>query len=137
MKGHVVVCGLGNVGFRCFELLDALGFKVAVITQTTLPDWERRVEQSGGRFFLGDARSDQLLLQAGIREACAVLAVTDQDLVNVSVVMDARRLNPTVRIVCRLFDVTLSQYIATEFDVAQVFSASELAAPVFTDLVPS
>jgi phosphoglycerate dehydrogenase-like enzyme len=50
MKARVIICGLGHVGFRCFELLDALGFKVAIITETTSPDWQRRVEESASPY---------------------------------------------------------------------------------------
>lgn len=131
MKGHVIICGLGHIGFRSFELFQQLGIKTAVITDKTSEDWRKRVEDSGGLFFLGDARNDELLKKAGIQDASAILAVTDQDLVNVSVVMDARRLNPNVRIVCRLFDTNLGKHISEAFGVSQVFSTSELAAPAF------
>lgn len=131
MKEHVIICGLGHIGFRSFELFQQLGMKVAVITDKTSDDWRKKVEDSGGLFFLGDARNDELLKKAGIQNAASILAVTDQDLVNVSVVMDARRLNPKIRIVCRLFDTNLGKYISEAFGVSQVFSTSELAAPVF------
>ncbi len=131
MKDHVIICGLGHIGFRSFELLNLLGMKVAVITDKAPDDWQKKVVDSGGQFIIGDARSDELLVQAGISNATAVLAVTDQDLVNVSVVMDARRLNPNVRIVCRLFDTNLGKHISEAFNVNQIFSTSELAVPAF------
>lgn len=131
MKDHVIVCGLGHIGFRTFELFQQLGIKTAVITDKTSEEWRKRVESSGGTFFLGDARNDELLKKAGIHEASAILAVTDQDLVNVSVVMDARRLNPNIRIVCRLFDTNLGKHISDAVGVSQIFSTSELAAPAF------
>ena len=131
MKAHVIICGLGHIGFRSFELFQQLGICVAVITNKTNDDWRKKVEESGGEFLLGDARSDDLLIKAGITEAIAVLAVTDQDLVNVSIVMDARRLNSKIRIVCRLFDTNLGKHISEAFNVSQIFSTSELAIPAF------
>lgn len=131
MKGHVIICGLGHIGFRSFELFQQLGMKVAVITDKTSEDWRKKVEDAGGLFFLGDARNDELLKKAGVQDASSILAVTDQDLVNVSVVMDARRLSPKIRIVCRLFDTNLGKHISEAFDVSQIFSTSELAAPAF------
>lgn len=97
MTDHVVICGLGQIGFRCFGLLRGVGKDVVVITDRAPDNWQHSVERSGGVVLLGDARNDALLVQAGIENASAVLAVTDQDLVNISIVMDARRLNPKVR----------------------------------------
>lgn len=74
-------------------------------------------------------------LAAGIQAASAVLAVTDQDMVNVSVVMDAKRLNPAICTVCRLFDTNLGAHISRFLEVHSVLSASELAAPVFLSAV--
>ncbi len=135
MKDHVIICGLGHVGFRSFELLQQLGVKVAVITDKSPEDWRKKVEAAGGLFLIGDASNDELLLKAGIQQASAILAVTDQDLVNVSVVMDARRLNSKIRIVCRLFDTDLGKHISEAFAVSHVFSTSELAAPIFCSAV--
>ena len=50
MKGHVIICGLGHIGFRSFELFQQLGIKVAVITDNTSEDWRKKVESVGGLF---------------------------------------------------------------------------------------
>jgi voltage-gated potassium channel Kch len=133
VKDHVVICGLGQIGFRSYELLHRVGKPAAVITDKTLDDWKTRVTATGGVLLLGDARHDGLLMQAGIEHASAVLAVTDQDLVNISVVMDARRLNPRIRTVCRLFDRNLGVQLSDALGIDHVLSASELAAPVFVN----
>lgn len=134
MKDHVIICGLGHIGFRCFELFQQMGMRVAVISDAAPDDWKQRVEQSGGIYIPGDARSNRLLLQAGIRDAASILAVTDQDMVNIEASVDARRLNPSVRIVCRLFDTNLGKHISNAFNISQIFSASELAAPAFASM---
>ncbi len=135
MKDHVVICGLGQIGFRCVELLHRSGRQVVVVTDKAPDEWRHSVEASGGVVLLGDARSEALLTEAGIQAASAVLAVTDQDLVNISVVMDARRLNPRIRTVCRLFDTNLAPHISNVLGVNQVLSASDIAAPVFISAV--
>jgi voltage-gated potassium channel Kch len=55
MKDHVIVCGLGHIGFRAYELFHQLGFKVAVITDKSSDEWRNRVENTGDCFLLGDA----------------------------------------------------------------------------------
>lgn len=133
MKPLVIICGLGQVGFRCFEILRAAGFCVCVITTKTTDDWMQVVVESGGRVILGDARSDKHLLEAGIKNAVGVIVATDQDIANVSIAMDARRLSASIRIVCRMFDTNLGRHIRESFGVTQVFSTSELATPAFVE----
>ncbi len=131
MKDHIIICGLGNVGFHVFELLQRAGIQVAVISEKTHEEWAWQVKQSGGLFFHGDARDDNLLLDAGIKDAVAILALTNQDKVNLSIAVDAQKLNPKIKIISRIFDTELGNLVAGAFDIQQVFSTSELAAPVF------
>lgn len=133
MKPLVIICGLGQIGFRCFELLRAAGYGVCVITTSTTDDWMQIVIASGGRVIRGDARSDKHLVDAGIQRAIGIIVATDQDIVNVSIAMDARRLNASIRIVCRMFDTNLGRHIQESFGVTQVFSTSELATPAFVE----
>lgn len=131
MKDHVIICGLGSIGFHTFELLNRANQNVIAISSTTQNEWRWKLEANGGTFFLGDARDDTLLIKAGIKEAKAILALTDQDIVNVSIAMDARKLNPKIKIILRLFDNELGVHITNALDLHQVFSTSELAAPIF------
>jgi voltage-gated potassium channel Kch len=133
MKDHVIICGLGNIGFRTFELLIQAHQQIAVISDATHDEWRWQVEKAGAKFYAGDARNDTLLIKAGIQHAKAILAVTNHDMVNVSIAMEARNLNPDIRIIARMYDTDLGDHIAEAFGVHQVFSTSALAAPIFTD----
>ena len=131
MNDHVVLCGFGQVGYRVFLLLKRLDQKVAVISAETLSEWKAEVEQSGNQFIPGDARDDHLLEQASIKNAKAVIAATDNDLVNLSIAMDAKRLNPRATIVTRLFDQDLAPNVEQALGVHKALSMSAIAAPVF------
>ena len=128
--GHVIVCGLGHVGFRIVSLLVRLGLRGAVITRETSDDRHSAIAPHF-RVILGDAREDRLLVEAGIQRATAILAVTDDDLANVSVALDARRLNPKITIVARVFDQRLATRLEESVEIDRVLSASALAAPAF------
>lgn len=132
MKDHIIICGLGQIGFRTFELLARANKKITIISNKTSDDLRWQIEEAGCVFLLGDARNDKLLIKAGIEHATCILALTDQDMVNVSIMMDARKLNPHIRIIARMLDTDLGRHIAEAFDVHQVFSPSELAAPIFS-----
>lgn len=131
MENRIIVCGLGHVGYRTAILLRRLGLEVAAIYEDTPPDWIRHATALGIVCHAGDARDDALLEKAGVRTAGAIIAVTDNDRVNLSVAMDARRANPAIVTVVRLFDTGLAPHIQAALNLRKVLSTSFLAAPVF------
>lgn len=131
MSGHIIVCGMGNVGFRVVELLHRLGESVVAITEQIREERRLAAEAQGIRVLLGDARSDALLLAADLASAKALIAATDKDLVNIEVALDARRYRPDLPIVLRLFDQDLARQLETALDVRRALGMSSLAAPSF------
>lgn len=131
MTGHCIVCGLGDIGYRVVELLHRLGETVTVVTLAAREERRRAAEARGVRVLLGDARVEQLLLDAGLASAKLVIAATDADLVNIEVALDARRLRPEIPVVIRLFDQDLARQLEGTFDVQRALGMSALAAPSF------
>lgn len=130
LRGHVIICGLGHVGYRCVELLDRLGERGVAISRHGNDQWLLPAE-CGFAVLVGDARNEHLLRKAGIERAKAVLVVTDDDLTNVSIALDARRLNPQAAVIVRLFDLALAGHLEKSIQVRRVLSTSALAAPQF------
>jgi len=60
-----------------------------------------------------------------------VLAVTDDDLANLETALNARQLNPSIRVVMRLFSHDLATRAERTFNIAISRSVSALAAPAF------
>jgi Trk K+ transport system NAD-binding subunit len=127
---HVIICGLGNVGYRVVRLLMRLGLRGSIIAREVKPDWRAEVEPDFS-VIMGDAREDALLRQAGIERARAILAVTNDDLANVSIALDARRMNPGISITARIFDLDLAGHLEQALDINRALSASALAVPAF------
>lgn len=134
LANHVIVCGLGHVGYRTVRLLMRLGQRGVVITRQLNEDWRRRIEPDF-HVIVGDAQDDKLLLQAGITDAKAVLVVTDDDLANLSIALDARRMNPQAAVVVRQFDQDLAIHLEQSIEIDRALSASALAAPPFVAAV--
>src|SRR5829696_3923101 len=132
MTDHVIVCGMGAVGYRIVELLHRLGESVTVITDRTLDERRQTAEAFGVRVILGDARNDRVLREAGLESAKAVIAATDQDLVNIEVALDAARIRPGLPVVIRLFDQELARQLETSLEIRRALGMSALAAPSFT-----
>jgi len=128
---HIIICGFGRLGFRIYSLFSRLGERVVVIT-SEMPT--QGPERPPGEFslLLGDARDETTLRKAGIERAKAVLAVTHDDMTNVSIALDAKRISPQVVVVVRLFDQDLASHLESSIGVDRIFSTSALAVPSFT-----
>jgi voltage-gated potassium channel len=130
MSGHVVVCGVGHVGYRVIEELTSLGEDVVAIEQTEEDSFVDVVREKGVPVHVGDARRDELLEKVGIRRAKAVVCATSNDLANLEIALDAKRMNPGVRVVMRMFDQRLAGKVGGALGLDQSFSTSALAAPL-------
>ena len=128
---HVIVCGLGQVGTRVVNLLLRLGESVTVVTQETRQEFLDEAQLGGAKIVTGDARSDHVLLSAGLQEAKAILACVDDDVTNIEIALDARRLCTSIRIVARIFDQALARRLESTVGIDRALSMSVLAAPTF------
>lgn len=126
----IVVCGLGRVGYRVAGQLLDLGQPVVGIDTTASPLVTILIER-GMPCIIGDVHDKEVLRRAGVPRAQAVLACTNQDLVNIETVFHVRELNPQARIVLRLFEDSIADEIQATFDVKAVISRSAVAAAAF------
>ncbi len=126
---HVMVCGLGNVGFRAALLLRRLGVAVSVVTDRAYEPWQRTAHGRGVELLLGDARDRELLERAGLGSTHALIAATDSDLTNLETTLDARRSRPALRVVLRMFDQALGASLEQTLGNARAFGASSISGP--------
>jgi voltage-gated potassium channel Kch len=126
-SGHVVVVGCGNVGSRTVAELARAGVPAVAV------DVAPGVRVGAGRsaVVIGDARRLEVLEEAHVSTARAVVAVTGDDAVNLGVALLARKLNPGVRTVVRLFDAGLAEKVQAGLDVDVAMGAARVAAPMF------
>jgi Trk K+ transport system NAD-binding subunit len=127
MNRGVVLCGLGRVGWRVLDSLRSMGMGVTVVDQNARPDDPRL---SGSKLVVGDCRRPEVLEQAGVPTADGVLVVTGDDLVNVATALLARRLNPTARVVVRMFNQNLISRLGGAMKNTVALSVSALTAPL-------
>jgi Trk K+ transport system NAD-binding subunit len=127
-QGHVVVCGAGRVGYRVTTELVSLGCDVVVIEKDEHGAFVSVLRDQDVPVLIDDIKSRQCLERTHIRAADAIVCATDNDLANLNVALDARRFNPKIRIVMRLFDDDLVATIRDAFS-AEALSTSAVAAP--------
>lgn len=131
MKGHVVVCGLSNVGIRIVEHLVRVGWKVIAVAAEEEDRFVEEARKLKMPVVLGDIRQRSTLEKAHISEAVAVVAADDDDLVNLEIGLNAREANPDIRVVLRMFDQALADKVRGGFAINAAMSTSALAAPAF------
>jgi Trk K+ transport system NAD-binding subunit len=129
--GHVVLCGLGNVGFRVLEELTKLGMQVVVVERDAGGRFVTAARQKGAVVLIGDGLLEPTLQQANVVQARAFIAATSQDLVNLEAALVARELNPRSRVVVRLDDPRLADTLREAARVRHALALPVLAAPAF------
>lgn len=123
MKQRVIVCGLHRTGYKIFQLLQQQGVEVVGIHHRPIPNEQRVV--------VGDPQSVETLLAAGIREAQTLVLANYEDGENLAILMQARVLNPRIRIVNRLFNTSLGDRLDRTLPEHFSMSVAALAAPIF------
>jgi Trk K+ transport system NAD-binding subunit len=131
-RDHILVGGLGRVGYRAvLQLLDA-GYEVVVIEQNWESEFVPIILRLKVPIVAGDARDPEILRNAGLAQAKGILAAINDDLVNIEIALTARRRNPEVAAVLRIYNRQLDQRLETQFGRNSAFSSSLLAAPTLT-----
>ena len=131
LSGHIVVVGLGNIGHLVSRRLHALRVPVLGIDHDM--GQPHAIElPSSIPVLLADPSQAHTLERSGVPNARAVVAVTDDDLMNLRVAHLAEQLNPNVRTVVRLFDITLADKVGTQLlGIDRAISPSRVAAATF------
>jgi Trk K+ transport system NAD-binding subunit len=112
------------------ETLLEMGEQVAVVERDSQ---SRFVEDLRGRtaVVIGDARREHTLEAADIRRAKAVAVLTEDDLLNLEIGLQAQQMHPDIRLVLRTFDRELAEKFKKALGIPHILSGSAVAAPVF------
>ncbi len=100
LKNHVIVCGYGRNGKQvCMELKDDNHPYMIIEKRVNIVEELKADEKN--LFIEGDATEEEVLIDAGIRNAKAIITTLPEDPDNVYVVLTARELNPSITIISR------------------------------------
>lgn len=127
---HVLICGVGRVGYRLASQLLELGVPVVGINDVPSALVDTLIDE-GMPLILGDSRSPEVLKQGGVERAATVVVSTNDDLVNIETAFHVGELNPEARIVLRFFEDELADAVQQSLEVDAVISRSAVAAVAF------
>jgi Trk K+ transport system NAD-binding subunit len=130
-RNHVIVCGLGKVGYRVTLELLRYGRDVVGIETSEEGKFMQKIQALGVPVIIGDARLSEFLHKAGVEFADAIIPATDDQLANLEAALDAREINPGIKVVMRMFDQDFANKVEKGFGIHTAFSTSALTAPIF------
>ena len=99
MRNHVILCGYGRIGQEIAAQLQRDDIPLVVIE--TDPERSQIAESRGLKVLLADATLDESLLEAGLEQCRSLVAALPGDASNLYVVLSARDLQPSCRLIAR------------------------------------
>jgi len=130
LENHVVLVGLGHLGYRIVEKLNEMGRDVAVIELNPAVDAFRAVQKMGVPVIQEDGSRAASLEAANIKHAHTIILASQKDAMNLQIALKARSMNPDIQVVIRIFDEDFAHALHDQFGF-MALSATEMAAPVF------
>lgn len=135
-SGHVVVCGLGKVGFELVRLLKAQNVPIAVIEFDPQCPYIGPLRRMSVPVITGDAGNAVVLGQASAAGARSVIAVTSSDLVNLQIALVAKGLGGREKATVLLqADESFAAQLREEANLQSALSIPELTAPAIAAAV--
>ncbi len=130
-SGHVVVCGLGSIGFQTVKELIQFGERVVVIERNPNNSFVTAARRVGAVVLIGDATLPEAQAQARMESAFSVIIATSNDVINLSIAFLARQRHPRQRVVVLLSEPEMANMIRQAAGVELALSVPMLAAPAF------
>ena len=96
---HIIVCGLGKVGFQAAWEFKQAGIPFVIVEK--LPTKSGNLRFEGDLILIGDALDELVLERAGIRRARGLIAAVGSDADNVLVTLTAKQMAPDLLVVAR------------------------------------
>jgi voltage-gated potassium channel Kch len=135
VRGHFVVVGLGNVGTRVALLARDLGIPVVCVERDENARGIATVRGHDIPVVIGEGPVVETLRRARVDTCRAVLALTGDDVSNLEAALEAREINPEVRVVVRLFDDDFAAHVYGKVgNAASAFAAALMGQEVLGTL---
>jgi Trk K+ transport system NAD-binding subunit len=134
MSNHIVIVGLGSIGYEVMRnLVREKGRKVVVLEVDEENRYVPLARNMGVPVVHADARVPESLDLVNISKATCLTVMTDDDMVNLETAINARSRFPKnqLPIVMRIFDTDLADRSEDTFNISTVRSTSALLAPYF------
>jgi hypothetical protein len=134
-KNHVILCGLGRLGYFIADELQKTGERIVVIEsnqESASIEYFRNLDID---VYIGNARQPHVLQDAGAEHCRVLISVINDDYANLEIGLNARYFQPELRLVLRIFDESMADVIKEKFDIHLTKSMSFIAAEKFASML--
>lgn len=130
LNKHIILVGLGHLGYRIVQKLHEMGKNVVVVDLKSSSDTINAVRALNIPVIPDDATRPTALEAANVHEAATIILAGQNDAQNLQIALKARSYNPGIRVVIRIFDDDFAHALQEQFGF-NALSATEMAAPAF------
>jgi Trk K+ transport system NAD-binding subunit len=127
---HVILVGLGHLGYRVVKKLIELDQKVVVVELDPEADLFSVIQTMGVPVITGDATRTEIMSAAGVLKAHSIILCTQNDSINLQIALKARSMNSKIEVVIRIFEDDFAEQLRQQFGF-KALSATTMAAPIF------
>ncbi|MEM2924950.1 MAG: NAD-binding protein [Methanocellales archaeon] len=99
-SGHVIIAGWNSLGEELLMELKANNINVAIVTKDS--NAVQRIQDLGGYAIFGDYTKDKTLLDAGIKNARAIVIIAESDLDVLVTALRCRALNKNIEMIAKV-----------------------------------
>jgi Trk K+ transport system NAD-binding subunit len=130
-KGTYIICGYGRMGRKIFEKLIANNIEAKLIEINA--DKEIRLSKNEmSQIIFGNADDKELLIEVGVENASAIIAATNDDTTNLSILATAKKLNPNIVTIVRENELE-DDFIFKQANISHIFTPSKILVNKITN----
>lgn len=130
-KGTYIICGYGRMGRKIYSKLSANNIDVELI-EIDENKVSRLTQNEISQITFGNADDKELLLEVGIQKASAIIAATNDDTTNLSILATAKKLNPDIMTIVRENEME-DDIIFKNANINHIFTPSKILVNKITN----
>ena len=144
LSNHIIVCGAGKTGVNVIEELIASKKQVVVVeNREEIIEYLKHELKDDIPIIFGDATDDDILLNAGIKNAYGLISSLPDDKDNIYVVITAKSLNPNLKVITKSIDPKTvkkfynigADYVVSSKQIGGIRMATQMTSPVAVSFV--
>jgi len=135
--GHVILCGLGRLGYFIGKALLDRGEQLVIVERDESSPSVEYFRRRGADVYIGDARRPRVLQDVAVNRAKAVYSVINNDFANLEIGLNARSFAPDLRLILRIFDEAMSAQLKHTLDIHLTHSMTAIADEQFFETLAS
>jgi len=134
-KNHIILCGLGRLGYFIAKELHNRGEKIIIIEANQDSETIEYFRNLNIDVYNGNACLPHVMQDVNAMHCRALISVINNDYANLEIGLNARYFQPDLRLVLRIFDESMADVIKEKFDIHLTKSMSFIAAEKFASML--